>query len=375
MFSKNGIRDMVIGCFIGLCVIMVSLPLFAAEPGQRPTGNGGEYVSIDFNNVDIHVFIKFISRLTGKNFIVDNRVKGNVTIISPQKLSIDEAYQVFESVLDINGLSTVKNGNIVKIVPAAKARADNVDTGLKVKNEIPSDKIVTRILPLSYASADELRTLLMPLVPKGSIVLSYRDTNMLIITSTLASIERLAAIIETIDIESIGRKITVLPIKFADAAKLVKGLSTIYSARIQSSKNRKNQDLLVKFVSDERTNSIIILASELETRRITQLVSVLDKQVPKGEERIRVYYLEHATAEDLAKVLQEIPIKDNKKNQGQKKAPLLSEDIKITADKATNSLLIIADKDDYPVLEEVIKKLDIPRSMVYIECLIMEVNA
>lgn len=87
-------------------------------------------------------------------------------------------------------------------------------------------------------------------------------------------------------------------------------------------------------------------------------MDALDKEVPKGEEKIRVYYLEHATAEDLAAVLQEIPEKSsrNSTKNGQKKAPLLSDDIKITADKATNSLIIIADKDDYPVLEEVIKK-------------------
>jgi general secretion pathway protein D len=130
-------------------------------------------------------------------------------------------------------------------------------------------------------------------------------------------------------------------------------------------------------VADERTNSIILLASEQESAQITALVDALDKEVPKGEEKIRVYYLEHATAEDLAAVLQEIPEKssNDSKRAGQKKAPLLSDDIKITADKATNSLIIIADKDDYPVLEEVIKKLDVPRSMVYIECLLMEMNA
>lgn len=334
-----------------------------------------DQVSIDFSNVDINVFIKFMSRLTSRNFVVDNRVKGSVTIISPKKMTVDEAWHVFESVLDIHGFATVESGSVTKIVPAVNARADNVDTALKDGKEKPSDRIVTRIIPLHYASSDELRALLMPLIPKGSILLSYRDTNVLILTSTLAGIERLIKIIETIDIESIGRKITILQVKYADAAKLVKSLTTIYSAQFKNVKNRKNVESMVNFVADERTNSVIFLASELETRRIVSLVETLDKKVPKGEERIRVYYLEHATAEELAKVLQEIPSGEDKKTPGQKKAPLLSQDIKITADKATNSLLIIADKDDYPVLEEVIRKLDIPRAMVYIECLIMEVNA
>jgi len=134
----------------------------------------------------------------------------------------------------------------------------------------------------------------------------------------------------------------------------------------------------VSFVADERTNSIVLLASIVETDRVKELIGILDQEVPKGDERIRVYYLEHASAEALVKVLLEIPTE--KQDQagaaqgGQKKAPILSEKVKVMADKATNSLIIMADKEDYPVLEDVIAKLDIPRAMVYIECLIMEVN-
>lgn len=217
------------------------------------------------------------------------------------------------------------------------------------------------------------------MLAKGSIILSHADSNMLIVTATLASIDRLLKLINTIDVEGVGRKITILPIKYADAEKMVTNLTKIYSAKTKRLPRRKknSKDLSVEMVADERTNTIILLASELESAQITALVNALDKEVPKGEEKIRVYYLEHAVAEDLAAVLQEIPEKSstNSKKSGQKKAPLLSDDIKITADKATNSLIIIADKDDYPVLEAVIKKLDVPRSMVYIECMLMEMNA
>lgn len=356
-------------------VFVICVSVCFVQPRTVMAETEADSVSIDFNNVDINVFIKFISKLTNKNFLVDNRIKGKVTIFSPKKISVKEAYRVFESVLDINGYSIVEFGNITKIVPAANAKTDNVDTRLSKGRELPQDKIVTRIIPLQYASSDELKTLLTPLAPKGSVVLSYRDTNMLIVTATLSSIERMLKIIKTIDVESIGRKISIIPVKHADAKKLVASLSKIYTARGSVGKGKKSKDHVVKFVHDERTNSIVILASEIEIERIGRLVETLDQKVPKGEEKIRVYYLEHATAEELAKVLQEIPTKGKGKSGGKKKAPLLSKDIKITADKATNSLIIIADKEDYPVLEEVIAKLDIPRAMVYIECLIMEVNA
>ncbi|MFH2092700.1 MAG: type II secretion system secretin GspD [Pseudomonadota bacterium] len=376
MLSGHGKRFKSIQICMGLGIaLMFFASVCLADPIVEPIVNKSDYVSFDFNNVDINVLIKFISKLTHKNFVVDNKVKGSVTIISPTKISIPDAYKVFLSVLDIHGYTTVESGSVIKVVPVADARSDNVDTRLSAGMENLADQIVTRIIPLQYANSDELKTLLMPLVSKGNIIQSYGDTNMLIVTATLSSIERLVKIIDTIDIESIGQKITVLPIKYADAVKLVQSLSTIYSARVKNSKTKKDLELTIKLVADERTNSMILLASDLESQRISHLVDILDKQAPKGEEKIRVYYLEHAKAEDMAKVLQDIPAKDSTKTQGEKKAPLLSEEIKITADRETNSLLIIANKEDYPILEEVIHQLDIPRAMVYIECLIMEVNA
>ncbi|MCP4023819.1 MAG: type II secretion system secretin GspD [Desulfobacteraceae bacterium] len=349
---------------------------FAQDP-ENDVSPESNFVAIDFNNVDINVFIKFISKLTNKNFVVDPRVKGNVTIISPTKISIKEAYKVFETVLEINGFSTVTAGKIVKIIPSPKAKADNVDTRIATGPSAPGmlkDQIVTRIVPLNYAQSDELKNLFTPLVPKGSVVLSYRDTNMLIITATLSSIDRLLRIIQAIDIQSIGQAISVIPIQYADAKKIVKNLSSVYAARRKTKKSKPGSDLTVKFVADERTNAVILLASKVETERVKNLIEILDKKVPKGEENIRVYYLEHASAENIVKVLQAIPTKDEKKAPGQKKAPILSESVKITADKSTNSVIIMAEKDDYPVLEGVIAKLDIPRAMVYIEALLMEVN-
>lgn len=363
-----------------ICLILVVLALSGLCPVQAAQNqDSSEFVSMDFNDVDIGVFIKFISKLTQKNFVVDTKVRGKVTIISPEKISVDDAYKVFESVLDIYGFATVEAGSVVKIIPAVDARGDNVDTRLARHAEQISDRLVTRLIPLTYASSDELKSLLSPMLAKGSLILSHADSNMLIVTATLASIDRLLKLINTIDVEGVGRKITILPIKYADAKKMVTNLTKIYSAKIKKiSRSKKNsKEFSVEMVADERTNSIILLASEQESAQITALVDALDKEVPKGEEKIRVYYLEHAIAEDLAAVLQQIPEKSssNSTKNGQKKAPLLSDDIKITADKATNSLIILADKDDYPVLEEVIKKLDVPRSMVYIECLLMEMNA
>ena len=369
---KTIIRNIFIACAL--------LLLFCTYPSLAQENKGSKYVSIDFDNVDINVVIKTISELTGKNFVVDSRVKGKVTIISPTKVSVQDAYKVFESVLQINGFSTVKAGKAIKIIPTPKARADNIDTSMIIgqSKELKSfdDKLVTRIIPLKYANSDELRKLFSPLITKDNIMLSYSDTNILIITASLSSINRLLKIIESIDLPRIGRKISVVPIKYADAKKLSQNLSSIFSAKTKGMNKRRDANLMVNFVADERTNSIIFLASSIEAQRVNDLIKILDQQVPKGEEKIKVYYLEHASAEELVKVLLEVPSKTSKKanREGQKKMPILSSDVKIMADKATNSIIIMADKEDYPVLEQLIDKLDIPRAMVYIECLLMEVN-
>ena len=373
--KKNYLKQGCAGLLLGSLVFLTCLLVFPVAPAPGQAADSEQEVAIDFDNVDIRLFIKFISTLTGKNFVVDSRVRGTVTVISPTRLTVKEAYQVFESVLEINGFSLVESGSIIKIMPLPDAKADNIDTRLTTGREEAADRLVTRIIPLKYADSDELQRMFIPLLPKGSVMLSYRDTNMLIVTASLSSIDRLFKIITTIDAPNIGKVISVIPVRYADAAKLVTTLSGTFAARVKDEKKPSDTGMPVHFVADERTNALVVLANETETRQVEELVALLDQPVPKGEERIRVYYLEHASAETLVEVLQQIPAQGKTSQaEGQKQSPLLSDSVYISADKATNSLIIMAQKEDYAVLEDVIAKLDIPRSMVYIECLIMEVN-
>ncbi len=332
------------------------------------------FISIDFNDVDIEVFIKFISELTGRNFIIDRRVKGNISVISPTRISVDEAYKVFESVLEVHGYATVDAGEITKIIPSPYARTMNIETRLKKEADSPSDKIVTQLIHLKYADPNAVKQLCAPLVSKSSVVLAYSPTNMLIITDVYSNIKRLIRIIDAIDVTGIGQSISVLPIEYADADEMVKIIDSVFNASAQPAKKGKKD---VTLVSDKRTNIIIVVASETGTERVRQLIAMLDKEMPRGSEKIHVYYLENAKSEELASVLQEFPTKESgagAANKGKKLAPIVSEDVKITADKATNSLIIVAEKNDYDVLKDIIKKLDIRRSMMYIECLVMEIN-
>ncbi len=333
-----------------------------------------QFVSMDFNNVDIGLFIEFISELTGKNFVIDNKVKGKITIISPAKVSLNEAYKVFESVLEVHGYATVQSGEIIKIVSSPDVKTKNIETMLKMEAESVDDRVVTQIVALKYADPNEIKRLFSPFVSKSSVIQAYAPTNTLIVTDVYSNIERLLKILKTIDITGVGQEISIIPVGLADAVKLVKLLTTVFkSSKKTAKKGRSERD--ISFVADERTNTIVVVASKVDIDRVERLIKMLDKEVPKGKEKIHVYYLENATAEDLVTVLQALPKKTTGSTTAKgRKTPVVSEAVKITADKATNSLIIMAEKDDYLVLEEVIKQLDIPRSMVYIECLIMEVN-
>ena len=330
-------------------------------------------VTIDFDQVDIPIFIKFISELTGKNFVIDKGVRGKVTIISPNKISVSEAYRVFESVLEVHGFTTVPSGNIIKIVPAASARTMSVKTRLRREALDSEDKVVTQLIPLRYAEPDELKKLFAPFISKSSVMVSYPPTRTLIVTDVQSNIKRLMGLARAIDVEGVGEEISLIPLEYASAGPLAKSLNAVFERRAVKQKRSAGPQTVTKIVADERTNSLIVVSSEDNAAKIRKLVKLLDKEAPRGQGDIHVYYLQHANAEDLTKVLTSLPSKkSDAKNKG--KAPILSKEARIVADQATNSLVIMASPDDYLVLEAVIQKLDIPRMMVFIEALFMEVN-
>jgi len=192
---------------------------------------GKPYVTIDFDNVDIAIFIKFISELTGKNFVIDKAVKGKVTIISPTKISVKEAYRVFESVLEVHGYTTVPAGSVTKIVPAVAARSKDIETRLRTEGISAQDKVVTQLIPLRYADPNELKKLFAPLISKSSVMVSYPPTGMLIITDVLSNIKRLLRIVDAIDVEGIGEEISIVPLEHAMATVMAKSLGTLFQKK------------------------------------------------------------------------------------------------------------------------------------------------
>jgi general secretion pathway protein D len=270
----------------------------------------------------------------------------------------------------------VPAGEVTKVVPSAEARGKSMDLRLNQDSMKPDDRMVTQILSLSHANADEMKKILDPLISKNSIILSYPPTGMLIITDVSSNIKRLQEIVTALDVEGAGDEISYIPLQSASAGEITRALTAVFAPM-------RAGVAQIRLVADERTNSVILVASQQTTLHVRKLIALMDKEVPQSGTSLHVYRLQNGNAEEMVKVLMNLPkdTRDPKAAAAAAAVPAaagrgvsLSKDVNVVADKATNTLIVTANRDDYRTLEEIIRQLDAPRPMVYIEALIMEVS-
>ncbi|MGB3400601.1 MAG: type II secretion system secretin GspD, partial [Candidatus Deferrimicrobiaceae bacterium] len=360
-----------------------------AAPPIRASGPPPVYLSMDFTDVDLPVLIKFISEQTKKNFIFDERVQGKITIISPRRISLDEAYNVFLSVLHVKGFATVDQGNTIKIVSMRDVRQEDLPTETDRVGKHDS-RIIIQLIPLQYIDVADVVTLLTPLVSKDGMLTSFPPSNTLIVIDSRANIDKVLRILKEIDQEGTGSTMRIFSLKNATVTEIAKTLDLLFqetapqapAIRGRAPRPGKARGSSPKFIPDARTNLLIVLAGQEMMGDIEDLVTRLDIPTPENTGKINVYYLENADAEEVAKVLASL----TEQRPGTPQAPRqpatikgvisaeLEGGVKITADKATNSLIIIASLNDYQTLVDVIRKLDIRRRQVYVEALVMEIR-
>ncbi|OGP34464.1 MAG: type II secretion system protein GspD [Deltaproteobacteria bacterium GWC2_65_14] len=363
----------------------------AADNQSQPTPRTPVYLSMDFTDVDLPVLIKFISEQTKKNFIFDERVQGKITIISPRRITLEEAYNVFLSVLHVKGFATVEQENTIKIVLMRDAKQESMPTE-REGSDAPGSKVVTRLIPLQYVDVGDVVALLTPMISKDGLLTSFPTSNLLIVIDSRSNIDRLMKILAELDQEGTGSTLRIFPLRHASAAEVARMLDSLYQqagapqvpgarGRVLPGRARGN---VPKFLPDTRTNSLLALAVPDVLNDVEDLIRRLDIPTPENTGKINVYYLENATAEETAKVLSSLSDSSSAARStvpgqppGTIKGVITAElegGVKITADKATNSLIVIASPNDYQTLVEVIKKLDIRRRQVYVEALVMEIN-
>ncbi len=240
-------------------------------------------VSLDFKDADIKVVIKAISELTGKNFVIDEKVRGKITIISPTKIPLNEVYHVLESILEVKGYTTVPAGEVIKVIPSREAKGKSIETrvGKEVRKISPADKIITQLIPLEYAACDQVRSLLTPLISPGGNLITYLPTNTVIITDVSSNIRRMMTIVEEIDRKpSPGKEmIHVYYLKNSTAADLAKVLTEMY-AKMVARRVGKGKALAIEakptIVADKLTNSLIIIAAPTQYEELKKIIAKLD---------------------------------------------------------------------------------------------------
>ncbi len=377
----------------------------AKAQAESPAAAPQPLVNLDFVDADLSDVIDAIARLTRKNFVWDDRVRGKVTIVSPTPVSIDQAYTVFESVLQVKGFTTVEApGGVIKVIPIADAKETSIDTRDRSFGTPRTDRFVTRLIPLSFIDADAIAGTLRPLVGKQGSLVAYGPTNTLILTDAAANIRRVLSILDAIDVEIYKEELALLRLEYADAGTLAQQLSEIFGADVsaapqaagRSRARRRAQTQAqatatptstrgkVRILTDERTNSLIVLAARATLRDIRSFVRKLDVPI-EGGGRIQVHYLRHADAEELADTLNSLlsgqpssPSGGGPGGGGQQVRSAVTElaggVTSVTSDPATNALVIQASPEGFEALIQVIEKLDIPRPQVLVEALIMEVD-
>ncbi|MCC6648017.1 MAG: type II secretion system secretin GspD [Polyangiaceae bacterium] len=346
----------------------------------------GGAVQVNFSDVDLPDLLQWISGITGRRFIYGAKVRSiKVTLYSPHPVSVDEAYKVFLVALDTNGLTVIPHGRFLKIIETTGGVHGHVTPVYGAGQPVPAEeRYVTRIYRLHHIGADEATGILNTFKSKEANVTPYAPGGLVIITDTGANIRRLLRIVEEIDVGTAGEQIFVEPVHYGTATEFVQRLNEIFDikpAAAGAAKGPTTGDMrITKIIADDRSNSLIIVATERSYLRILEVIKRLDVPIT-GEGEIHVLPLQHAMAEELAPVLNQI-IGGTSAPKTAKPAPgasgqapsVLEGGAKITADKATNSLIITASLRDYAQIRTVIDRLDQPRRQVFIEAVIMDLS-
>lgn len=336
---RQSVKRLVVLSWAALGLLFYAMtPAFAqGAPAGGTEAQGQRLIQMDFQDVDVSVLVKFISELTGKNFIVDEKVRGKITIISPSKISVDEAYLVFQSVLQVKGFTTVPAGSVIKIVPTKEAKSSTIRT--VSPNGVPAatDEYITRLIPLKYVDANNMVSILQPMLSPDGLLAAYSTTNTLIVIDTAAQTDRLAKILTQLDVEGSEQSIEMVRLNYAFATDVAALLQQVLGeqgggttgapqaqpgaapdARLRRGAGTAPRpatgaggvvsggttpERAFKIIPDERTNSLILMAGPLEMRRIKELITRLDVPLPLGTGRIHVYYLKYANAYEMIGVL------------------------------------------------------------------------
>ena len=374
------------------------------KPRQGGVPTGADAVTLNFVNADIEGVVKVISDITGKNFLLDPRVKGVINIYSAKPIPRSAVYDVFLSALRLQGFSVIEDRGLVKIVPEADAKLNSSPTfGAAEQARGGGDRIQTRIFTMKYESAAQMVPILRPLIAPSNTITAYPNSNTLVITDYASNLQRLEKIIDSIDRPN-GSDPVIIPLQYASAVDVAVTVNRLFDEATQVQGTTGIEPIQrITVIADVRSNSLLVRSSN--PARLTQLrkfVAMLDSPTNAGG-NIHVVYLKNAEAVKLAETLRAIyqgdtgsasvtsrtanattalaaPVVMQAQGAPASLGPNQASSAPampgiIQADAATNSIIITASDAVYNNLRAALDKLDVRRAQVYVEALIAEVTA
>jgi general secretion pathway protein D len=357
-----------------------------ASPQQTitPANNGAPTEGRLWNlqDADILSVINEVSLETGKNFVVDPRVNGKISLVSSKPIKPKEVYQVFLSVLGLLGYSAISSGNVVKIVPNLESGelATHIAT-----NQSPGhgDEVVVRVIPLENVSAVQMLPVVRPMLPQWSNVSAYSPGNVLILMGHAANLERIVHVIQNIDNTS-STNIEIVPLHQASASQV----STVLN-NLENASRGNGESSTVTIGADERSNSILLSGNKAARLRLHTLIAELDAPIAGSQGYTEVVYLRYLQAKNLAPVLGKIA-QNILKTGSQATTPppnqtpgnplttakgeLPENTTNIQAEINTNALIITAPPTLMKALKSIVAKLDIRPAQVLVQAIIVELD-
>lgn len=358
-----------------LCVLITAAGIASGHAETKKEQGKSQNMQMNLADVELATLARFVSETTGRNFIFDERLKGKVTIITPSNLSSADSFNLFTSVLELKGFTVIPSGvNAYKIIPVAEAkqRGLQIDPAKTPVNE----SYIARLIPLKYISAEDALKFLQPLVSKDGHISTFGPGNLVFVVDSGLNIEKVLKIIEDIDKQSTREEPEIVFLKHSSADVIAKLINDGASRKTRTVPQMSAAEE-TKAVPDTRLNAVVLFGEKTAKESMKSLIALLDIPPFEAQGRINVYFLENADAVEIAKVLEGV-IKGAQPQKAPGAAPVTPFEaaggITITADKYTNSLVLVASPTDYQNMVQVLKQLDKRRRQVFVEALIAEVT-
>jgi general secretion pathway protein D len=326
-------------------------------------------VTINFKDTDIREVAEMVSKVTGKNFLIDPRVKGKVTVISSEPIDGDALYSTFLSILKTHGFIAIDDGTLVNILPSSVSRENAVYSEALGKAAV-NDEVEVQVIPIEHVPAVQMVPILRPLVEKEGHLAAHANSNSLIVAASRRTIAKILNMLDTLD-RAAEAEIEKVKLNYADATDVVKTLQTLVQ---QTGAGGTADAATSKLVADTRTNSVLISGNKGFREKIGRIARSLDTRV-KDRRNIHVVNLKFANAVDIAPIIEALATQTTGTAAAPVEGSTAEESLTLVqADEQTNSLIIMAKADRYSDLKSVIDRLDVRRAQVLVEAIIAELR-